>query len=444
MSTVRQLVVSTNGRTIGTLTEENGIWAFTYHAAWQTAADAYPLSPALPLTLDIHRDGSTHRTVQWFFDNLLPEELLRDLISREQAVSSNDAFGLLERLGAESAGSLVLQPQGQADAAKGAQALSREDLSARIRNLPRASLAAASPKRMSLAGAQHKMVLLFNAQTGQMREPLKGSASSHILKPNAQSEQYPHSVINEVFTMRLAHRLGLSVPPVYRLYVPEPVYIIERFDRQWDVHTGECKRLHAIDACQLLDQPPVFKYSNAHLDTLRQLIAQCRSKAVARMAIFRWVLFNTLVGNSDSHLKNISFLVSEQGVQVAPFYDLLCTAVYHTRMYAGDAQRWPHEPLAIPVVDAAVFADVTRDKLIRTGEALGLPPSAAQREVMRMVRDLPTAADTLMVQLALEFEAMGQPGINAEQMRALQGAEAHLLRGVRKIVIADMLQRVAA
>jgi serine/threonine-protein kinase HipA len=439
----RRLLVSTNGRKVGTLAEQNGIWAFGYDPAWCQASDAFPLSPALPLSDAVLRDGSTHRTVQWYFDNLLPEELMREVISKEQSVAASDAFGLLERLGAESAGSLVLLPPGNPPAEQGAQSLSRDELSARIKSLPHATLSSKSPKRMSLAGAQHKMVVLFDPTTGELREPLKASASSHILKPNAHSEQYPHSVINETFTMRLARRLGLSVPPVYRLYVPEPVYLIERFDRAFEPSTQTWQRRHAIDACQLLNQPTAFKYSNATLETLSQLIQQCRSKAAARLAIFRWVLFNTLVGNSDSHLKNISFLASAEGVQLAPFYDLLCTAVYHSPMYADQAAIWPDEPLAIPIEGATVFANVNHEKLVKTGAALGLAPATAHREVNKMVQALPGEVDALIAELEKEFTAIAALSPQPETMAATLGAETHLLRGVRNIVIADMLRQVS-
>src|SRR5882724_13006370 len=72
--------------------------------------------------------------------------------------------------------------------------------------------------------------------------------STHILKPNHLSDDYPASVINEYFVMSLARSLGLPVPPVFRRYTPEPVYIIERFDRLVD-NTGRTQRRHIIDAC---------------------------------------------------------------------------------------------------------------------------------------------------------------------------------------------------
>lgn len=60
-------------------------------------------------------------------------------------------------------------------------------LSARIRQLPMASLNKQAAKRMSLAGAQHKMVVCFDPATGGLAEPLEGSASTHILKPDSNA-----------------------------------------------------------------------------------------------------------------------------------------------------------------------------------------------------------------------------------------------------------------
>lgn len=70
---------------------------------------------------------------------------------------------------------------------------------------------------------------------------------------------WAHSVINEWFVMTLAKRLGLNVPPVTSLYVPQPVYLVERFDRLPE--QPDWRRLHCIDACQLTGLSREFKYS---------------------------------------------------------------------------------------------------------------------------------------------------------------------------------------
>lgn len=85
---------------------------------------------------------------------------------------------------------------------------------------------------MSVAGAQNKLLVVY--RDGQLFEPVGVEPSTHILKPDHISDDYPASVINEYVMMRLADKLGLGSPKVYRRYVPEPVYIVERFDRYAD------------------------------------------------------------------------------------------------------------------------------------------------------------------------------------------------------------------
>src|SRR4029077_13727962 len=101
-------------------------------------SDAFDLSPRLARAQRMHRDGGTDRPVQWYFDNLLPEENLRDAISKEANIQGDDAFALLGYLGAESAGSLILVPPERSLTQEGGlQPLSDEALSRRIHSLPR-------------------------------------------------------------------------------------------------------------------------------------------------------------------------------------------------------------------------------------------------------------------------------------------------------------------
>ena len=42
----------------------------------------------------------------------------------------------------------------------------------------------------------------------------------------------------------------------------------------------------------------------------------------------KWICFNLLIGNNDSHSKNISFLLKDNRFVLSPFYDLMCTSIY--------------------------------------------------------------------------------------------------------------------
>ena len=321
--------------------EVAGLWSFQYAAGWLSNPQGFALSPHLPLTAESLLDGASKRPVQWYFDNLLPEEGQRVLLAGDAKLDAADAFGLLAWYGAESAGSVtLLPPDAMPQTPEPLRPLPDDALETRIRQLPKAPLTHAAIKRMSLAGAQHKLAVVL--QNSALFEPAGATPSTHILKPDHPDEDYPHSVINEWFVMRLAKRLGLDVPNVHRRYVPSPVYLIDRFDRFDRIPEGQgWQRRHVIDACQLLGLDRSFKYSQGSMENLAALANACRSTAVARSRLFGWLVFNVLIGNGDAHLKNLSFLVSHEGVQLAPIYDLLSVATYDT--LAFDKKGWPQQ-----------------------------------------------------------------------------------------------------
>lgn len=439
--TARQLQVSINGQRVGHLREENDLWTFEYVEAWVVSEVGFDLSPALSRQSLVHADGASDRPVQWYFDNLLPEEALRTVLAKEARLPTDDAFGLLAYFGGESAGSLVLlDPQKPMAEVHGLQPLSYEQLSQRIRNLPRVSLTQASPKKMSLAGAQHKMVVVLKGD--QLFEPLSATASTHILKPNHQEGEYAASVMNEYFVMRLAAAVGLEVPDVQRFYIPEPVYIVKRFDRL-TTQNDEAERRHVIDACQLLNKARNFKYSGAHIETLSQAIAQCRSKISARLQLYRWIVFNLLIGNSDNHLKNISFLVDASGINLAPTYDLLSTAVYDTQAMADQNARWPHTELAFTLGDAATFARVSRTHVLAAGKALGLNEATATRELDTLIRSIAAEAEKLLDEIEGSREELMAKSPDPAVTQTYQASEMQMLRVIRHVVLADMMRQLS-
>ncbi|RXZ36811.1 type II toxin-antitoxin system HipA family toxin [Oxalobacteraceae bacterium CAVE-383] len=429
----RQLDVFINEQRVGKLREANDLWAFDYDPAWAASEHAFDLSPPFPRTQLSHVDGASLRPVQWYFDNLLPEEALRTVLAKEADIREDDSFGLLAYFGAESAGSLILiSPEDHAPAQTGLRPLPDAALSERIRNLPRLSLTHDAPKHMSLAGAQHKLAIVY--RNGQLFEPLIGEPSTHILKPNSQDDRYPATVINEYFVMRLAKALGLPAPNVHRHYTPQPVYIVDRFDRT--IKDGRVLRLHMIDACQLLNKSRGFKYNAATLGTLSDLIEKCRVRSAARLWLFQWLVFNLLVGNGDNHLKNISFMVSEEGIEISPVYDLLSTEVYWTKAIANERERWPTVELALQLPGARYFGDVSRQAVIDAGLALGLSQDTTIRELDRMVSRIVPAADALYASIEKENAAF------PDHLKSTFAQELHVLRAIRFIVIHDMVGKL--
>lgn len=427
---VRELIASINAVEVGRLRDRANVWSFEYSPVWIDARDAYDLSPSLPRRAGTIVDGASERPVQWFFDNLLPEEQAREVFAKEAKLPTSDAFGLLAYYGKESAGAITLLAPREAATTKGGyRALTNKALHERIAKLPRQSLAAEAPKRMSNAGAQHKLAICV--RDGELYEPLGSFPSTHLLKPDhVDRESWPSSVANEYFVMNLAARLGLEVPPVQLRYVPDPVYIIERFDRQ---PRGEhTERLHVIDACQALGLDRTFKYQQATTGSLIRCIDLCANRARARQSLLEWVLFNILTGNGDAHLKNLSFRVHADGLELAPFYDLVSTESY--RAEADSQPRWPKCDLSIQIGEARTFASVSRESFGAFADQLGVNPRAAARLLEQFTGMIVPAAEALIE----EFQAIKvpRPTIRAAQLRVLQT--------IRHAVIADMVKRLKA
>jgi len=442
---MRGLDVFIDRRLVGTLHEGDDLWRFEYDTQWAVAPDSFHLAPDLPRAPGEHADGGTRRPVQWYFDNLLPEELLRQAISKEAGIKGDDAFALLEYLGAESAGSLTLLLPGQMPTeARALRELSDESLSKRIRALPRQTLTTGAPKRMSLAGAQHKLLVV--SRNGKLYEPEGATPSTHILKPShPDGDGYPASVLNEFVTMRLADAAGLPVPHVEMRYVPEPVYIVDRFDRRIAPRSKavgggpdrDVERLHIIDACQLLGRARTFKHSGASLQALRDIIERTTNKLHTRLQLFRWLVFNVLIANDDCHLKNLSFFVTADGIKLAPHYDLLATGTYYTRALADERAVWPDVPMAFELLGARLFGEVSRDSVLGAAAELGVPAATARRILNEVLERVPAALQHEMAELTNRRRVL-------EPAAAVNCAgEARFMRVLDRIVLHDMLKRLA-
>jgi serine/threonine protein kinase HipA of HipAB toxin-antitoxin module len=205
---------------------------------------------------------------------------------------------------------------------------------------------------------------------------------------------------------------------VHFLRAPSACYVIDRFDR--DVASAPAGRVHTIDAMQLLNYDRGFKYQRANAQELARAIDRTSTRALARLSVFRWTVFNVVVGNADAHLKNLSFFVDARGYRLAPFYDIVSTVVYHTPTHRPDhrGDHWPHCELTMPLGNATRFADIDVDALIAFGQALGLRDKAAATELQRFLEPL----DRHVAQTLDEVREIARP--DAGEMRLLNSIVA--------------------
>lgn len=91
MSAFRKAYVYVRDKFAGILEETDEGYAFTYNQDYINNEDSVPVS----LTIPIRKESYTSKTMFSFFDGLIPEGWLLNVVTRNWKVSENDRFGLL-------------------------------------------------------------------------------------------------------------------------------------------------------------------------------------------------------------------------------------------------------------------------------------------------------------------------------------------------------------
>jgi len=393
------LSIWTKGQKVATLGYEplQDRWSLDYEHDWVHAPQAFALSP--PLSFHPPENGYAAGAVKRFVENLLPEGRALDITATTYRVSKSNIFALINALGTETTGafrfwrfdevppSIVATPPRE---------VTRDELNGRLNERDSIALAVWDGKvRMSIAGVQDKLMVYLDRSLedgGRMFLVEPPLASTHILKPEPGRTVTPHLVVNEHFCMSLAKRMGLPVAPVSIYRTPRPVLVVSRFDRVVvEAATGPVvQRLHIIDACQASDLPATYKYernfgSGEHVRNIREGVSfellfnrveQTVNKAVARLTLLRWALFQFLIGNSDAHGKNFSFFVHREGLEPAPWYDLVSVVQY---------PGIDHE-LAMAFGDAFSLDEVGAFQLADFAKRCGVNRALLKREAARMAK----------------------------------------------------------
>lgn len=310
--------------------DDHGNMNFIYAKKWLTNPKAVAISCSLPL----QKEKFSKKQCRAFFEGLLPEQQQRKIIAKNLGVSEHNEFSLLEKIGGECAGALsFLPPEGKPHTSPTHyHELTDADLAKTLEELhTKPLLAGEYGVRLSLAGAQEKLAVYINDD--RICIPLDNYPSTHILKPAHYI--YGDIVFNEYFCMKLAKEIGLITAEVECKKVGEIAYLlVKRYDRFISSpQDGKqiIARLHQEDFCQALGFSSAQKYQNEEGPSLKNCFDLVRNQTIKPIVeinkILDAVIFNFLIGNCDAHGKNFSLLYQD-GAQLAPLYDLVCTIYY--------------------------------------------------------------------------------------------------------------------
>ena len=307
------------------------VFSFTYSLDWLKN----PLKFALSLAMPLQEQSFGNKATLAFFENLLPEGDFRDALEKKHQIKSS--FDFLREFGQDCAGALIVSAQKKSPYAKDEGGLSQVSIEEIYHALDQKRsvtevISEIEPGYLSLAGAQDKFSAVFKG--GQFYLPHHGRPTTHIVKVPIYRSGVKESVYNEYFCMQLAKSVGLNVAECEVLaHSKYPLYVTKRYDRAAD-SVGVIRRIHQQDFCQAQGVVSENKYEAKggpslldNFELIKSNVAIAKRKA-ALFSYLDWVCFNIVTGNNDSHSKNLSFLSVNQKIELSPFYDLLCTAIY--------------------------------------------------------------------------------------------------------------------
>ena len=387
---MESLTVYLKGRQVARLTDDNGAMSLSYLPDYAADIRNEPLSHTLPLRPDPYG----HQEIEPFLSGLLPDDIIRTRIGRILQIPRENTFGLLKAIGGECAGAIAFFAEGDGPVpAEGRfRRLSDAEAGEILDSLEKKPLDVGEDGfRISGAGAQDKLIACWKRGTVEL--PLGGTPSTHIIKTAIRD--YPDSVENECFSMKLAEACGLDCAKCrIALIGGKRRYVCERYDRM-EVD-GAVRRLHQEDFCQLLRVDPKRKYEalgGPGIADAMRLMRELSLTAADTLEFIRRIIFIFLVGNGDAHGKNFSVLYRGRKVALSPMYDVMSTALY--------PEVSPR--MAMKIDGEYAFKWITRGKFLRQAEKLGLAPRTMDREIDRMVRRIVRRAPQLAARMSARF-----------------------------------------
>ena len=289
-----------------------GRGAFRYSDEYLSHVDAYALDP-VSLPLGENSFPVDHPGVFGVFQDSLPDDWGKRLLIRKHNLprGRQNFPEMLLALGASGLGALSYsQPQKPLSPASESSILTLDRLVYEVELFEAGGSSDADISHLLSAGSSpggaRPKALVHDLTQGK-----------HYLAKFPSSKDNVDVVRIEAATMSLAEKAGLVVPATTLTRCgTKPVLLVERFDV---MATG---RRHMISMQTLLKAEGFYqcRYKDL-LDVVRMVSTD---PATDSSLLFRQMVFNAVIGNTDDHLKNFWMTCSPaEGWRLAPAFDLV-------------------------------------------------------------------------------------------------------------------------
>lgn len=373
---------------------------FCYDEGYIRHHAAQPISISLP----VQKTPFEPEQTKTFFEGLLPEGYTRRTVAQWMRVDEGDYLSILHGLGRECLGALCISEEGEA-LAEAYEPVTDEQVSQLAAEGASKSTELVTKAHLSLTGASGKVGLYYDRAGDRWFLPWGTAPSTHIVKQS--HVRLDGIVTNEQLCLLTAERCGIDIPRSFIVNTGnaaehEVLFATERYDR---VFTQSSRfiggqpapvRLHQEDFAQAMGIPASRKYETERSGYLRRmfeiLLRHSADPIGDQLKLWDRTVFNCLIGNTDSHIKNFSLLCGAdmKSVRLSPAYDIVSTTIYEQS--TRDMAFW--------IGDALSLDDVSEDSFRQLAAEVGLGERMAMRRLARMRDGFKAALHASAMELA--------------------------------------------
>ena len=299
-------------------------------------------SKAISISLPIQKDPFSAERTRIFFDGLLPEGFMRKTIAGNMHFDERDYLSILYYLGKECLGAIRIGEVGD-EHENGYEAISADQVRQLAAEGATRSSELVIKTHLSLTGASGKVGLYYDGENDRWYLPSGIAPSTHIVK---QSHiRLDGIVTNEQLSMMTAEKCGIDIPESFIINMgkgidSEVLFATKRYDRiinnESEIISGLRRpfRLHQEDFAQALGIAAADKYEKDGENYAIKMFGLIRNHSgnplEDQLRLWRRIVFDYVIGNTDAHIKNFSLLYSYDfgEKRLSPAYDIISTVIY--------------------------------------------------------------------------------------------------------------------
>lgn len=321
----------------GTLQAGVGAGTFEYSPDWLNVPWAYPLDPVnLPLSAKRYRTLSQHGVFGVFRDAAPDDWGTRIMLLRNQHAPQSE----LERLLRTSGGG-VGQLRFSLSRNRALQPKPLPEMAA-LESL--AQLAGRVDARQQLQPEELELLEPGSSMGGaRPKVTVHDKGVPWLVKLGKSSDLVDMPLLEYCSALFLSQKLGINIPPVKLIQIGgRHAFAVQRFDHgdQGPKHFISANSLFNQDKIRLVKDSRLNPYSYCNL--AKQIRQHCADFKADAEELFRRMVANIVMGNTDDHARNHALLYDIRSAhwQLSPAYDMLPVVGSNAPRQAMGVGRW--------------------------------------------------------------------------------------------------------